>query len=48
MEFFISVVMAIVILDFTLFGFFSWLFHLYPSYRQFLKEGVWKICYKFK
>ena len=40
MELFISVFMAIVILDFTLFGFFSWLFRLYPSYRKFLNEGV--------
>lgn len=40
MVIFFSVLIGLIILDFTLLGFLSYIFKMYPGYRHLLREGV--------
>ena len=40
MNLFFSIVLALVIIDFTIFGFLPYIFKIHPPYRHLLSEGV--------
>jgi len=40
MTLFFSIILGLIILDFTILGFLAYVFKIYPPYRHLLSEGV--------